>query len=83
MNPGPAVGVLDRRERSTGARTWYCHVKQNEALREGRRESHPFIVPLKQGNLDRGDPGEERGRSVVDSCAGHPLGALYPKSGSP
>jgi len=48
------------------ASAWYCHAKDNEALREGRRESHPFIVPLKQGKLDRGDPGEGREGFVMD-----------------
>ncbi len=53
-------------ERSTGAGTWYCQAKHHEARRKGRRESHLFIVPLKQGNLDRGDPGEGRERFVMD-----------------
>ena len=66
MNPRPAVvrsgpqGANDRRS------TWYCQAKHNEARREGRRESHIFIVPVKQGNLDRGDPGEGREMFVMD-----------------
>ena len=67
MNHRPAVvrsgpqGANDRRS------AWYRHAKHNEARREGRRESHIFIVPSKQGNLDRGDPGEGRKMLVMDS----------------
>ena len=54
----------------------------NEARREGRRESHISIVPSKQGNLYRGDPGEGRGMSVMDPWGGNPMGALSFSSGS-
>jgi len=66
MNPRPAVvrsGPLGANYRRG---IWYCQAKYNEARREGRRESHIFIVPLKQGNLDRGDPGEGRKMFVMD-----------------
>jgi hypothetical protein len=67
MNPRPAVGRSGPQGAKHRRSTWYCHAKQNEARREGRRESHIFIVPVKQGNLDRGDPGEGREMFVMDS----------------
>ena len=66
MNPWPAVGRSGPQGANDRRSTWYCHAKRNEARREGRRESHIFIVPAKQGNLDRGDPGEGREMFVMD-----------------
>jgi len=54
----------------------------NEARREGHRKSHTFVVPLKPGNLYRGDPVEGREVFVVASGVGNPSGTLYPGSGS-
>ena len=75
------MGVLDRRERKDRRGTWYRQAKDNEARREGRRESHISIVPMKQGNLYRGDPGEGRGMLVRDLWWGHPTGTPFPGPG--
>ena len=66
MNPRPAVWRLG----PPGAKRQTQHLvspnEGNEVRREGDRESHILIVPLKQGNLYRGDPGEGRGMTVMD-----------------
>src|SRR5277367_2862862 len=48
----------------------------NRARREGCRKSHISIVPLKQGNLDRRDPGEGREMLVLDPWRGLPAGSI-------
>jgi hypothetical protein len=50
---------------------WYRQAKDNEARRDGARESERFIVPLKPGNPSRGDPVEGRRRLVVESMVGN------------
>ena len=64
--PWPAVWRLG----PTGAKRQTQRVvlpsEGNQARRKRRRESHISIVPLKQGNLYRGDPGKGRGMSVKE-----------------
>jgi hypothetical protein len=67
MNPWPAVVRLGPLGAKRQARRLVLPNEGNEVRREGRRESHIFIVPSKQGNLYRGDPGEGRGMSVKES----------------
>ena len=78
-NPRPAVvrsgpqGANDRRS------TWYCQAKHNEARQEGRRESHIFIVPAKQGSWTAGTLGRE-GRCSSWTRARQPVGGFEPRS---
>jgi RNA-directed DNA polymerase len=50
----------------------------NEARREGHRISEHLIVPLKQGNSSRENPGEGRGCQVVELLEGNMTGASKP-----
>ena len=66
--PQAGVGPDGRaRTQRTGG---YRRANRKEAWWEGRRESEHLIVPLKQGNASRADPGEGRGCLVVDLSAG-------------
>ena len=82
-DPRPAVW----RPGPPGAKTQAQHVvsprEGNRVWGEGRRKSHRFIVPLKPGNLYRGDPVEGRERFVMESWLGNPSRALYLGRGSP
>ncbi len=61
MNPRPAV----ERSGPRGAKRRTQHLvspnEGNEVRREGRRASEHSVVPTKQGNRFRLDPGEGRG----------------------
>jgi hypothetical protein len=67
MHPWPAVWRLGPTGAKRQTQRMVSPREGNEAKRKRRRESHISIVPLKQGNLDRGDPGEGRGMSVKES----------------
>ena len=56
----------------------YRQAKDNEARRDGGRESERLIVPPKPGNLTRGNPVEGRGRRVAESLEGNMAGTLEP-----
>jgi hypothetical protein len=66
MNPWPAVWRLGPTGAKRQTQRMVSPREGNEARRKRRRESHISIVPLKQGNLYRGDPGEGRGMSVKE-----------------
>jgi len=69
--PGPQVtrsGPAGANHRRT---LWYRQAKDNEARREGARESERLIVPWKPGNPSRGDPAEGRRCLVVESMVGN------------
>ncbi len=82
-NPWPAVGRSGPQGAKGPTQRLVSPSEGNEARRKGPRGSHIFIVPLKQGNLTRRDPGEGRGMSVMDPWGGNPSGALYLVHGSP
>src|SRR5439155_17657461 len=80
MNHRPAVvrsgpqGANDRRS------AWYRQAKHNEARREEGRESHIFIVPVKQGNLDRRGPWGGKGDVRHGLVSGTPAEDSAPRS---
>src|SRR5260370_6541564 len=68
--PGRRRAERAAEHRRTG---WYRQAKDNEARWEGPRKSHTLIVPRKQGNLYRGDPGDGKG-GVRPGIVGRKLG---------
>jgi RNA-directed DNA polymerase len=56
----------------------YRQAKDNEARRDGGRESERLLVPRKPGNTTRRDPGEGRGRRVAEPLEGNRAGASEP-----
>ena len=77
-NPRPAVKRAGPQGAKAQAQRLVGPSEGNEARPEGPRESHSLIVPLKQGNLDRGDPGEGRGLLLREPGWGHSAGARPP-----
>jgi len=79
-NPRPAVGRSGPQGAKRQAQRWVAPSEGNEVRREGHRTSEHSIVPLKQGNFSREDPGEGRGCQVKDSLEGNMPGAQKPEN---
>ena len=77
LHPRPAVGRPGPPGAKRQAQRLVSPSEGNEARREGRRASEHLIVPWKQGNGNRPDPGEGRGCLVAEPLGGNRSRALY------
>jgi hypothetical protein len=71
-----AFGV--QRSEATRCTTWYRRAKATECGGRGGRKSEHLIVPVKQGNGIRSDPGEGRRCQVMEPLEGNMAGAQEP-----
>src|SRR6516164_1286345 len=77
-SPGPRGRTRPRRERIAGATKGYRQAKATKRGGKERRTSEHLVVPVKQGNRSRRDPGEGRGCQVMESLEGNMAGASKP-----
>src|SRR5258708_6775861 len=60
-NPRPNVDSLGDVGSESRVLQRYHQAKATKRGGKGPRRSHSLVVPLKQGNLNRGDPGDGKG----------------------
>jgi hypothetical protein len=79
MNPWPAVGRPGPLGAKGQAQRMVSPSEGNEVRREGRRKSEHLIVPVKQGNLCRKDPGDGKEVPRRGAVDGTQYGGAVPR----
>ncbi len=79
MNPWPAVGRPGPLGAKGQAQRMVSPSEGNEVRREGRRKSEHLIVPLKQGNSCREDPGDGKEVPSRGAVGGNQVGVTVPR----
>ena len=81
-NPRPTVDSLGDVGSESRVLQRYHQAKATQRGGKGPRKSHRLVVPLKQGNLNRGDPGDGKGGAASENRGGETRPGLRPRVSS-